>query len=156
MTDDRHEIEVTNAHPLRLVPTDGLAALVARVLTGEGETGATVGLILTDGPTIHRLNREFLAHDCVTDVISFRLDDGDEIEGEIYVCLDQAERQAPDFGATYPEEVLRLAIHGALHLCGWDDATDGERAAMHERENVYLRTTDAQPDDGGGWGTAPL
>ncbi len=111
--------------------------------------------ILVDDEHILDLNRQYLDHDYITDVIAFDLrDEGEEesIEfplseqegfedsaGEVYVCLDQAARQAEEYHTTVAEEVGRLLLHGLLHLMGWDDGTDEERSQMRTREDAGLK-----------------
>jgi probable rRNA maturation factor len=112
--------------------------IVEYVLKGEGRN-ADVNVIFVGDDTMRRLNNEYLRHDYSTDVLSFPLGDaGDALEGEVYVCLDQAERQAPEYGAMPEEEVARLVVHGVLHLLGYEDDTKEERDAMRGREDALL------------------
>ena len=77
-----------------------------------------------------------------TDVISFSLGDGDELLGDIYVGLPQARRQAEDFGVALDEELVRLAIHGSLHVLGYDhpDGPEREGCAMYALQEAYLKS----------------
>jgi rRNA maturation RNase YbeY len=84
------------------------------------------------------MNREFLKHDYVTDVIAFPLGEDGGVEGEIYINLDAARKQAREYGVTYTQESRRLLIHGALHLLGYDDTTIRRKKKMSEREDMYL------------------
>ncbi len=88
---------------------------------------------------IRNINKQFLGHDAVTDVISFVLDGEGGPDGEIYVNLDRAKRQAREYGVRYTDEVRRLVVHGVLHLVGYDDATEQQRQTMQRREDRYLR-----------------
>ena len=89
---------------------------------------------------MRRINRQFLRHDYVTDVISFPLGAGDEpgAQGEIYVNLDRARRQAHEYGVTFAGETRRLLIHGMLHLLGYKDGTANQKARMSRREDLIL------------------
>ena len=132
---------VTHAHPSRRLDVDALEALVRRAASAEGFAVRSLGIVLSDQATVHRLNREFLGHDYPTDVLSFSLDDtaGErEIDGEVYVDLDMAAERAPEFGARFEDEARRYVLHGLLHLMGYDDATAAERAAMRVLEDEYL------------------
>ena len=88
------------------------------------------------------LNREWIDRDGPTDVIAFVLsgsDDPSVVEGEVYIDIAQAERQAPEFGATLEEEVRRLVVHGVLHLVGYTDTgTPGESERMKERQEEFV------------------
>ena len=87
---------------------------------------------------IRMINREYLSHDYVTDVVSFPLGPEPGPEGEIYVNLDRAASQARQYRVPVRTEIRRLIIHGLLHLLGYDDATPRARRAMTRRENRYL------------------
>ena len=97
-------------------------------LAEESVADAELSIALVSDVTIARLNREYLAHEGPTDVISFPLDDpGDRVVGDIYIGIDQAARQAEDLGVTAREETVRLALHGLLHVLGWNHPEDGGR-----------------------------
>ena len=89
-----------------------------------------------------QLHREFLTLDGPTDVLSFPLEfdsRGNVIGGEIVVCLPQARRQARKSGIAVADELLLYALHGLLHLCGFDDRTPLTYRAMHAQEDLILR-----------------
>lgn len=87
---------------------------------------------------MRRLNKKFLQHDYATDVISFPLNDGREVSGEIYVGLDQARRQATKYGVSQKKEIHRLVIHGLLHLLGYGDDTPQKKNIMTLLEDYFL------------------
>jgi probable rRNA maturation factor len=103
------------------VPRLLLANAVTVTLDAEGVTEGEIGVIcLRDGP-IRTLNRDWLGHDRVTDVLSFPLHDpGDPPFGDVYVGVDQAKRQAKEHRVPRDEELVRLVVHGTLHLLGYD------------------------------------
>jgi probable rRNA maturation factor len=101
----------------------------------------TVTVRLTDDETIRQLNRRYLGHDYPTDVITFHYDEvTSKLRqlGDIVISWDTACRQAAEYGLEPETEVGLLAIHGVLHLAGWDDATEDQRAAMHRRAEEIL------------------
>lgn len=87
---------------------------------------------------IRMINREYLSHDTVTDVVSFPLGGDAGPDGEIYVNLDRAASQARLYKIPARAETRRLIIHGLLHLLGYDDATERSKRAMTRREDHYL------------------
>lgn len=103
------------------------------------KTSATVSLVLCDDRTIHELNIRYLGHDYPTDVLSFPLREGELLVGEIIISVETAERNAKRFRQTLEQELLRLAIHGTLHLLGHDDATSQQRKRMRQKERRYLK-----------------
>ncbi len=113
------------------LPEGALRRALLRVLEGagirEGELSVT---FLADAP-IRALNRDWLDHDWVPDVLAFELES--PLLGDIYVGYGQAERQAREHGIPLEEELVRLAVHGALHLVGHDHPDDPEGRAASEQ-----------------------
>ncbi len=132
-------VEIAQAHPSRRLDAARLRRLIRHVAQAEGCRLHALSLVLADHATVRDLNRTYLGHDYLTDVLSFPMNDApDVIEGEVYVDLDTAAERHAEFGASFEEEACRYVIHGLLHLAGHDDATPEERAAMRALENRYL------------------
>ena len=116
------------------------------VLARHGVSDAEISLAVVDDPTIHALNRRFLAHDEPTDVISFVLERGPAgLEGEIVVSADTARRQAEAYGWPAEDELLLYVVHGALHLVGFDDTTSEAAAKMRHEEQQCLARWGLKP-----------
>lgn len=102
-----------------------------------------VEISLVPDESIARVHGEFMADPTPTDVITFH-------HGEILISLDTAMRQAAEHGEPYEREVTRYIVHGLLHLAGWDDREEAERAAMHGVQEQILSLLSAEA------GTTPL
>jgi rRNA maturation RNase YbeY len=140
-TETRIEIDISCTVPNRRVPGTRLRRVIEAIVLGEGLSEAVVSVVITDDTFIRKLNKTYLAHDYATDVISFNLNDSGKrgrVDGEIYLSIDTAKRQAEYYKVSLTNELTRLAAHGMLHLCGYDDNTPHKRLAMHKKENVYL------------------
>jgi len=132
-------IQVFNAHPGYKRRHDGIITLLRRVLRCEVVTDVTINIIFVNDRRMIKLNTQYLGHAYTTDVVSFPLSDEKKIiEGEVYVNLDQARRQAKEYSVSISEEIARLVVHGALHLAGYDDGTARKKEKMTKRENLYL------------------
>ncbi len=131
-------VTVHNAHRTRRVAKERVHGVVRDVLRREKRRSASVSIVFTDDQLSRRINRRFFRHDRPTDVMSFPLEERGPIEGEVYVNLDKAARQARTYRVTLANETARLVIHGTLHLLGYDDL--GRKAAkrMKEREDFYV------------------
>ena len=108
------------------------------VLDAEGVREAEISVAFVSDAEIATLNERFLAHEGPTDVISFPLHlPGGSPLGDIYIGAEQAARQAP--GAVR-EEILRLAVHGTLHILGYEhpDGPDREGSPMYLRQEELL------------------
>ena len=91
-----------------------------------------------------RVNEAFLQHEGSTDVITFNHLDSvrpEALHGELFICLDDAVKQAKEFKTTWQSELTRYVIHGLLHLRGHDDLKPIARRAMKKEENRLLRET---------------
>jgi rRNA maturation RNase YbeY len=113
--------------------------LITSVLKKEDTEESELNLIFVDDNYIKKLNTTYLKHRWVTDVISFPLNQGTPVEGETYICTDQAKRQAKEYLTSFKEEVRRLIIHGVLHLIGYTDRSKKSREIMRSLENKYLK-----------------
>jgi probable rRNA maturation factor len=132
------DVTVWNAHPSKRRHRTETIFAVRIVLKGERRKRANVSVVFVDDRYMTRINRMYLRHQGTTDVISFPLGEKGTTEGEVYVNLDSAFRQARDYGVSYACESMRLVIHGMLHLVGYDDRTATGRARMRQREDWYV------------------
>ncbi len=117
-----------------------LRRLVREVLVGEGVNRAEISIALVDDATIRQLNQQYLHHDTATDVLSFTLSRPGEsqLHGEVVISTDTAQAAARRLGHTTAHELYLYAIHGLLHLCGYDDQQPKDRRRMRTREAYYL------------------
>lgn len=105
-----------------------LERAVSAALRDAGHGDGTVSLTLLDDTGIAALNAEYLGRDGATDVIAFPLHEAGETPvGDVYVGVEQATRQAKAYGVPLEEELVRLAIHGMLHVLGHDHPAGPER-----------------------------
>jgi probable rRNA maturation factor len=118
------------------------------LLLADHACSASVNVCFVDDEEIRALNRDYLGHDYVTDVVTFPMRserDGvegdpldDELLGEVVVSVDTARRYSEERGTAFPRELSLYAIHGTLHLLGYDDAAPADRRKMRRAEHRYL------------------
>jgi probable rRNA maturation factor len=118
-----------------------LRRAVERTMEAEGAMAGEVSLTLLSDDGIRDLNRRYLGRDRPTDVIAFTLSEGGAVLGDVYIGLDQAARQAGEAGVGVTEELVRLAVHGTLHLMGYDHPEGDERllSPMFDRQERLVR-----------------
>ncbi len=100
-----------------------------------------ISLTLIGDKRMSRLHEQFMGISGPTDVLTFPLDEnarGDIISGAIAICVPEARRQSASRGIAVERELLLYALHGLLHLCGFDDRTDKAFSAMHRKEDQIL------------------
>ena len=137
----RHQPEVLiDPGPLPSAPVD-LIERAIRLTLDEDYTIAEISLALLADSAMQELNLRYLGKDWTTDVLSFSLGEKDTVVGDVYVSFDQARRQAEDLGIELNEELVRLAIHGTLHVLGHDHPEGPERSEspMFQMQEQLLR-----------------
>jgi rRNA maturation RNase YbeY len=128
-------VHVKTARPWRGVRRDALvyAALVTLARAAPAVRG-DMTVVLTTDRAIRALNRKYRGNDRPTDVLSFDIGDGlDSAEpfGDVVISVETARRQAREYDAPLQTELVRLLVHGTLHLCGYDHHERREAARMH-------------------------
>ena len=98
----------------------------------------TLAYIFCNDEKILEVNREFLQHDYYTDIITFDYSSRRRIAGYMFISLDTVRSNAEMLGKRYEEELLRVVIHGVLHLVGINDKGPGEREIMEHHEDEAL------------------
>lgn len=120
-----------------------------------------VDITFVDDAAIHELNRTYRGIDRPTDVLSFALDEGeeepevddDEIEhllGDVIISAPTAVRQGEEYGHGLEREMTYLAVHGMLHLLGYDHMEEKDKLIMRKREEEVLRRLDLAEENFGG------
>jgi len=141
-------VTVTAPRGLRNV-APALRALVLRVLRGEGRTAGEIAVVLADDALLRRLNHDWRGIDRATDVLSFAYDENEPrpaaraVRGDVVVSLDRVRTQARRYRVSDGAELVRLVVHGALHLCGHDHLRAAERQRMRLRERSAMREAKA-------------
>ena len=86
------------------------------------------------------INKEFLNHDTLTDIITFDMSEEPEtLDGEIYISIERVKENAAKFQVSYNQELHRVIFHGALHLCGFKDKKAADKEMMRTQEDLCLQ-----------------
>lgn len=137
-----HEVGIYNETSL-FVPLDQHTArqVLDNIKSGEHKDFAQIEVVYVTEEEIVRINREHLGKNYVTDIITFPYHESpsDPVEGTLFCCAHRIYEQSRDYEENDKTEFLRIFIHGVLHLCGYNDATDHEKSVMREKEDYYLK-----------------
>lgn len=112
---------------------------ISNVVSSEGFELGDIAFNFCDDNYLHKLNVEFLAHDTLTDILTFDYGIGKQIHGEIYISVDRVAENAKDYDTDFQTEMNRVIIHGILHLCGYKDKTGQEEMLMRNKEDEMLQ-----------------
>lgn len=140
----RQRIQIAIANRQRELKLDraALRSAIRCVLIGEGVADAEISLAVVDDEEMADLNSRFLRHAGPTDVLTFPLSEPGEgpLSAEIVVSAKRAQREAKRRRLSPLDELRLYVIHGALHLCGYDDHTSAGRRRMRARERHWVKT----------------
>ena len=122
------------------------STVAKNVLKGENRKTETISLAFVDKKEIRKLNKKFRKKDKATDVLSFELLSTDSAEGylgEIIICPEVVEENAKKYREQEKDagkkELMKVFVHGILHLCGYDhERGKAEEKVMEEKQNFYL------------------
>jgi probable rRNA maturation factor len=120
------------------LPKKKILDFINEVSAEEYFSCGEINFIFCNDNYLLQINNEFLKHDFYTDIITFDYSRKKKISGDLYLSLERIEENAVIFGNSLLDEILRVMIHGVLHLMGYNDKTKNERKIMREKEDGYL------------------
>ena len=129
---------LTHNAPMPALDADELTRWLAQVARNHDRVVGKLTYVFCDDEYILETNRQFLQHDYYTDIITFDYSNRRRIQGDMVISLDTVRSNAELFGRDYDDELLRVVVHGVLHLCGINDKGPGEREIMQQHENEAL------------------
>lgn len=138
---------ITSGVELPMLDYQQLELWIARVAHSHNRLIRTINYIFCDDAKILQVNAQYLDHHYFTDVITFDNCVGSLLRGDIFISLDTVASNAEMLSVDYNKELLRVIIHGILHLCGINDKGPGEREIMEAAENEALEIFDALKAD---------
>ena len=132
-----NNIQIYNTTETKFLPLKKIKTVLGVILEDYKIKDSEINIIFLSDYDIQKINAQFLNHDYTTDVISFNFYEED-LEGEIYISVDTARLQSQEYKVSLTNEVLRLSIHGVMHLLGYEDDSTDKKEKMHNLEEKYL------------------
>ena len=143
--------EIINQTGTDFKELEDIRRVLKRGIELEEAEDTEFNVIIVDNAYIHKLNREYRNIDRVTDVITFALEDyidmpptDKRLLGDIYISLEKAQSQAIEYGHSLQREICFLAVHGFLHLLGYDHMVQAEEDVMFDRQELILNAEGIQ------------
>ncbi|MCI0515767.1 rRNA maturation RNase YbeY [candidate division KSB1 bacterium] len=135
-----HKIAVFYQQHKKLLKSKDIKNVISHILMELKIKNCEINIIFVDSQYIQDLNQQYFEKATPTDVISFSLTETPEpyLEGEVYVCVEMAQKQAEEYQISLENELFRLVIHGVLHLSGYDDQSPVQKEQMTAKEDEYL------------------
>ena len=117
-----------------------IARWVEAIAEAEGFVAGDINYIFCSSEVHRKMNIDFVGHDYFTDIITFDYSELEEgvVSGDIFIDVETVADNARIYGVTAREEMLRVVVHGVLHLCGQKDKTPRAEKQMHKKEDKYL------------------
>lgn len=122
----------------RLRKSKHIKCLLNAIASSNKMSVDQLNYVFVNKETILSVNKQFLNHDYYTDIITFDYTENNIISGEVYICFDVVKENAKIYNTLLFDEVLRVMIHGILHIVGFNDLNDEEKVTMREQENKWL------------------
>jgi len=121
---------------------------ICRVIENESKEHGDINIIFTSDTFLLEINNQYLNRNYFTDIITFDYGDGKTISGDLYISIDRIRENAESLMISVRKELLRIIIHGILHLMGYDDNGEIEKKIMTEKEDWYLEIFSSGKRDG--------
>ena len=116
-----------------------LKLFITSIFKNEKTLVKDLNIIFCSDEFLLNINREYLQHDYLTDIITFEISNDDNgITAEIYISIESVKKNAADYQSTMKNELHRVIFHGVLHLCGYKDKTKKDIVLMRSKEDNYL------------------
>ena len=122
----------------RLANKDRISLWLLDVIKNEEKSLNEISYNFCSDSELLKVNKEFLNHDTLTDIITFDYSDLSGLSGEVLISTVRVKENAQEFSQVFDVELRRVMVHGVLHLCGFKDKTDAEKRLMTEKEDFYL------------------
>jgi len=112
--------------------------IFGQMINTRNKKFGSITLVFCSDNNILNINRQFLQHNYLTDIITFNYNKMDLISGDLFIGIEQVKRNATIFNQDFNVELARVIIHGVLHLLGYDDKENADQLLMTQMENKYL------------------
>jgi probable rRNA maturation factor len=117
-----------------------LKGFISSLFKGEKKQLLQLNVIFCSDDFLLEMNKEHLAHNYYTDIITFYYSGKNEpIHAELYISIDRVRENAKNLNTSFKSEIHRVIFHGCMHLCGYGDKSSQQIKKMREREDYYLR-----------------
>lgn len=108
------------------------------IIHSENKILGEINYIFCDDNYLFEINKTYLDHDTLTDIITFDYTEGNTLSSDIFISVERVADNANDFNVPFTTELLRVMAHGILHLCGYKDKTEADSQLMRTKEDEKI------------------
>jgi len=108
-------------------------------IENEGRKTGNISIVFLNDEELRKINIDYLSLDFYTDIITFDYSEDNVLSGDIYISIDRVKENAEEFNVPAHDELLRVIIHGVLHLIGYKDSNESEKKEMRSMEDACLK-----------------
>lgn len=130
---------ISNNIPFVLKQKKKVRKWIEETAKNENKKIGEITFLFCNDEYILEINKKYLKHDYLTDIITFDYCEDDILSGDIVISVERVKENSKIFKVAQKEEMLRVIIHGILHLCAYKDTTKKEKLQMRQKENYYLK-----------------
>ena len=112
---------------------------ISNVISSENKVEGDINYIFCDDDYLVEINKRYLDHDTLTDIISFDYSIGNKLHGDVFISIERVGENAVDFNVDFNEELKRVMVHGILHYCGYKDKGEDEERLMRQKEEEKMK-----------------
>lgn len=110
-----------------------------KVIDSEGYSLGSLSYIFCTDDYLQGLHSKYLKKDSLTDIITFDYRKGKEISGDVFISIERVRENAQTFAVHFDEELSRVMVHGVLHIMGYSDKEEEDRALMRAKEDEKIK-----------------
>jgi probable rRNA maturation factor len=132
-------IEYSYNTDFNLTQADEISLWLQNVAKSENFEIADLNYVFVSDEELYEMNVKYLNHNTLTDIITFNYVENEIVSGDIFISVDRVKENAVDFNVSFENELLRVMVHGLLHLMNYNDKTDEEQDLMTLKEDEKLK-----------------
>jgi len=126
------QFHLESSGKIKLHSKEKIKFWLEKVIIEEGYVPGKISIVLTSDEKLLNLNMEFFKKDYLTDIITFEYSEKGKIAGDIFISIERVVENAGKYKVSYREELMRVFVHGVLHLLGYNDKRRDEKSEMKE------------------------
>ena len=132
-------IEYHSENDFKLEGSSKYSDWLNRVIDSENRDLGPISYIYCDDKYLLKINKEYLEHDTLTDIITFDYSKEGLISGDIFISIERVKENALKFKVSFDSELRRVMCHGVLHLIGYNDKSDADQKMMRNKEDEKMK-----------------